>query len=99
MARASYFGTAAAVDHADTELIGHHADFGIPGLLCCIVFYRIYIADLRNIENSCIEGKGPFCPAWPGKVSRYNEGGIYRRTGAPRQGWRYGGKRKVMSAV
>lgn len=41
MARASYFGTAAAVDHADTELIGHHADFEIPGLLCCNEYFFI----------------------------------------------------------
>lgn len=32
MARAVVPRTAAAVDHADTELIGHHADFEIPGL-------------------------------------------------------------------
>ena len=62
MARAVVPSTAAAVDHADTELIGHDGQLGDTGFLCDCFYYHPGL-ERRNMGSRLLQWNAFFCIA------------------------------------
>ena len=78
MARAVVPSTAAAVDHADTELIGHDGNLGDTGFLCSGTIW--WSSNLNSLSSNLQE----YTPSGPHAVSSYSPP---RRSGRKRLHW------------